>query len=302
MDVPQFRCFLAVADELHFGRAAQRLHLTPSPVSRTIKDLEGELGVQLFDRLYHRVELTPAGRILAARIRDIVNQIDELRPLARRFHDEIERTVNVGASHLAPPADVDRFVAAVKSGSGLAVHVKHASSTELLRGLRDNTIDIAFVHLPVDEPHLVTKPMARHPFKIAMRADDEFADSSGLWFSDLAERVFTVPPMSTQPASMNGLRLTLQSAGLNLLTDIPDPDIFKLAAHIRHTAGLTLTLDPALGGPAQVFADPSYAVIDLLDNVEFVLGAVWARAAADHDPVLGRVIEAALSVEARSEN
>ena len=72
MDIAQLRCFLAVAEELHFGRAAERLHLTPSPVSRAVKELERELGAQLFVRRYHDVQLTSTGNELLSRVREIV--------------------------------------------------------------------------------------------------------------------------------------------------------------------------------------------------------------------------------------
>ncbi len=70
------RCFVAVAEELHFGRAAERLHISQSPLSRTIRELERDLGVTLFVRTTRRVELTEAGSLLLERSRRALSEID----------------------------------------------------------------------------------------------------------------------------------------------------------------------------------------------------------------------------------
>src|SRR5215213_4623171 len=109
MDLQQLRCFLAVAEELHFGRAAQRLHLTPSPVSRAVKDLERELGVELFVRRYHQVDLTPTGEQLVDRVRAIIDGVDSLKSAAAVAAGSSQRNVRIGGTYLAPPAVMDRF-------------------------------------------------------------------------------------------------------------------------------------------------------------------------------------------------
>ena len=93
VDVPvelrELRYFVAVAEELHFGRAAQRLHMSQSPLSRAIRDLEGELGVALFVRTTRHVELTPAGLALLERARRALAEIDGAIEEARVPHGPI---------------------------------------------------------------------------------------------------------------------------------------------------------------------------------------------------------------------
>ena len=88
MDLPvelrQLRYFVAVAEELHFGRAAERLHMSQSPLSRAIRELERELGLVLFVRTTRRVELTPAGTALLERARPALAEIDAAVDEARR--------------------------------------------------------------------------------------------------------------------------------------------------------------------------------------------------------------------------
>src|SRR5437763_3467094 len=84
IELRQLRYFVAVAEELHFGRAAERLHMSQSPLSRAIRDLERDLGVVLFVRTTRRVELTPSGSVLLERSRRALAEIDAAIADARR--------------------------------------------------------------------------------------------------------------------------------------------------------------------------------------------------------------------------
>ena len=85
VELRQLRYFVAVAEELHFGRAAERLHMSQSPLSRAIRDLERELGLVLFVRTTRRVELTPAGSVLLERSRRALAELDGAIAEARHF-------------------------------------------------------------------------------------------------------------------------------------------------------------------------------------------------------------------------
>lgn len=84
MEIRHLRCFVAVADNLSFARAAERLHFATSHVSQLIAQLERELGVKLFDRSHRQVSLTPAGETLRSSARRVLEEIDELTETARR--------------------------------------------------------------------------------------------------------------------------------------------------------------------------------------------------------------------------
>jgi DNA-binding transcriptional LysR family regulator len=96
MQMRHLECFLAVAEELHFTRAAQRLHLSQPPLSRHIKELEQELGVTLFQRTRRSVTLTDAGRAYEQRVHSILSQLEQAREEARRIQRGEMGTLTIG--------------------------------------------------------------------------------------------------------------------------------------------------------------------------------------------------------------
>lgn len=288
MDVQQLRCFLAVAEELHFGKAAERLHLTPSPVSRAVRDLERELGADLFIRRYHKVELTPTGVALIDRVRAVLHQLDDLKTVAAGTSGTARRVVRIGGTHLAPPMVMDRFVAVVEQALPTqTVDVTLAPSSDLLPSLGRGELDAALVHLPLERPDLDSLVVARYSFLLAMRADDPLATASELTLADIADRTLTIGPPTPQPVAMNRLHRYLENAGITSFHRMPDQDTVLLASHIRRSRGLTLTTSPANGGSARVFDDPAFAVVPLRDdNLEFLLGIAWRRAAVGRDDIV----------------
>ncbi|HEX5700393.1 MAG TPA: LysR family transcriptional regulator, partial [Rubrobacter sp.] len=96
MELRQLRYFVAVAEERHFGRAAQRLHMSQPPLSMQIKALERELGIGLLERTSRRVALTDAGRAFLERARTILGAVEEAREVARGAEQGTQGRLEVG--------------------------------------------------------------------------------------------------------------------------------------------------------------------------------------------------------------
>jgi DNA-binding transcriptional LysR family regulator len=293
VDLPQLRCFVTVAEELHFARAAERLHLTPSPVSRMVKDLEHKLGGALFVRRHHEVQLTPFGEALAVRVRKILMDVDELTTIADTFKD-VPPTVRIGGTHLSPPALADRFIEVTEAAlPDASVLYRSARSVDLLPLLERGELSAALVHLPLNSPALDSIVISRYELMVAMRADDPLAHRDELTLADLSNRTIVLRPATPQPLALNRLHQELTEAGIRNFHRMGENDPAMLASYIRHSSGLTLTYDPATGGAASVFADPAFSVIPLASGeLEFSSGIAWNIKAAEGDPVIAAIVAA----------
>src|SRR5882724_12325436 len=149
VEMLHLRYFVAVAEELNFTRAAERLHMATSPLSQRIRDLERELGTALFRRNSRRVELTEAGERLLPAAREAIGRFDELPGLVRAEVADARRLARVG---IAPDVSGElrtRFLAAVAADHpDLDVRLHPASSEPLLRALRAGELDLALAHGP----------------------------------------------------------------------------------------------------------------------------------------------------------
>ncbi|MGA9859287.1 MAG: LysR family transcriptional regulator [Solirubrobacteraceae bacterium] len=137
MDAPielrQLRYFVAVAEELHFGRAAERLHMSQSPLSRAIRELERDLGVVLFVRTTRRVELTPAGTLLLERSRRALAEIDGAIAEARRSAKPEEGVLAVGWGPFSGPVVARMVEAFAEEHPELSVRLQEEVTPESLR-------------------------------------------------------------------------------------------------------------------------------------------------------------------------
>ncbi|NMM88221.1 hypothetical protein B2J88_28360 [Rhodococcus sp. SRB_17] len=290
MDLSHLRCFVAVAEELHFGRAAARMHLTASPVSRMIKELERELGGELFVRRYHEVQVTPLGRALLERVRDVLRGIDQLDVVAAEFVNG-NRVMRIGGTHRAPPAMTDSFIAVVEDGAApCSVDFVVAQSADLIADVEKGHLAAALVHLPINTDLLDSVIIGSYSFVVAMLADDPLASSEVLALEDLAHRTLTVPPATPHPFAMRRVRQRFVESGIKKFHRMPDYDTVLLASHIRRNKGITISLHPSTGGAAGIFADPGFAVVPLSDELELHVGIVWNRELVDLDPLLQSVV------------
>ena len=190
------RYFVAVAEELHFGRAARRLNIAQPPLSQTIRRLETDLGVDLFDRSRRRVDLTPAGRVFLKEARRTLIQAELAGEMARRAGSRVPevRVSFIGQAlfRILPDLLVRDRIAA----PNVQVRLFESSSVEQLAGILAGDFDIGFVSsvgvtLPSECESLIVE---RSPFVAAVPADWPVAKAKALCPADLAGLPFISPP------------------------------------------------------------------------------------------------------------
>jgi DNA-binding transcriptional LysR family regulator len=152
MELRQLRYFVAVAEELHFRRAAARLHISQPPLSQQIRALEEELGCQLLTRTRRRVELTPAGQAFLRDARQLLGELDGAVATARRIDAGQTGRLRIGFVGSAllsiVPGTVERFRA---SRPGVAIELRERSTVDQLRAVAAGLVDVGLVRPPIDE-------------------------------------------------------------------------------------------------------------------------------------------------------
>ncbi|MGS2647966.1 LysR substrate-binding domain-containing protein [Streptosporangium sp. LJ11] len=197
MELRQLEYFVAVAEECHFTRAANRLRVAQSGLSASIRSLERELGASLFLRSTRQVELTPAGRALLVEARRALSATDAARDAVAAVQGLLRGSLAIGslqclhAVHL--PAVLARFLAAYP---GLEIRLRQGGSGELIEQVRAGRLDLAFVSRPARCPDdIVVGPLADEPLVLACAPDHPFAAREKVELPELrAERFVDFQP------------------------------------------------------------------------------------------------------------
>lgn len=145
MELRHLRCFVALAEELHFTRAAERLHIEQSPLSRTIKELEGKLGTALFVRNRRSTQLTAAGEVLLADVRVILSMVDQAKRNVRATASGYRGILRIAISDGAVEPRLSALLARCRAEEPeLEVRMSEMPLSAQLRGLRNGHFDIGF--------------------------------------------------------------------------------------------------------------------------------------------------------------
>jgi len=188
LEVRQLRYFVAVAEELHFGRAADRLGMAQPPLSRAIRDLERQLGVALLVRTTRQVRLTAAGEVL---LRDARTALEAVTAAARRTREAGRPSLRL---RVALKADVDGGLlpqildAYCADDAALPPELVLGGFGEQPQALRDGRADVGLVLCPFDGHGLDSEPLLTEPVLAALAAADPLAARTELCLADLAGR------------------------------------------------------------------------------------------------------------------
>ncbi|GAB2766069.1 LysR substrate-binding domain-containing protein [Streptomyces bullii] len=189
LDLRQLRYFVAVAETEHVGRAAERLHISQSPLSRQIAQLEKNLGLTLFERGQQRIRLTRDGQVFLSEARALLRHADRLENLGRRLGRGEEGGLCIG--YVADAMHTGVLPQALRSlhdeRPGIHVALYSLPPADQFEGLRQRSLDIALVQEPppADDPDLLAAPLLEDPLLLALPARHPLADREELTPKDL---------------------------------------------------------------------------------------------------------------------
>jgi DNA-binding transcriptional LysR family regulator len=190
LDIRQLNYFVAVAEDEHVGRAAERLHISQSPLSRQISQLEEKLGLTLFERSQQRIRLTTDGRTFLAETRAFLTHANRLESLARRLGKGDEGGLCIGYLEYAMHSGVLPHALRGLREQRPAVHIAlyNYQSEAQLEGLRQRSLDIALVcePPPADDPDLESAQVLDDPMLLALPEGHPLAATARLTPEDLA--------------------------------------------------------------------------------------------------------------------
>lgn len=186
IDLRQFRYFLAVSEELNFGRAALRLHISQPPLSRQIRQLEDQLGVELFLRNTAGVTLTEAGALFLPEVRRTLAQAERAVAVARAARGAEGGQFGVGYTTVFDRSAIpDVFADLRRSFPNWQIVTRGKHSISLVRDIKNGTMDVAFIGLHTETQGLTAETIHEEPLVVALSAKHPLARKRRLGLNDL---------------------------------------------------------------------------------------------------------------------
>lgn len=192
MDMRHLRCFVAVAEELHFGRAAERLHLSQPPVSLAIKELEQELGVRLFERTSRRIAMTRAGEDALRDARAVLTAADTMRKRAKEAAQGLMGSLSLGFISLPAYSFLPTMLRAfTEDYPRVRVSLQEGTTDQILHDVESGALDIGLVFRTSDLPAALSARLVQvEPLIVALPDSHPLAGSSRVALEKLSQERF----------------------------------------------------------------------------------------------------------------
>lgn len=292
MELRRLRYFVAVAEELHFGRAARRLHISQPPLSQQIQALEAELGAELFERSGHRISLTGAGRELLPRARAVLAQAEAARTAVQRIGRGESGVLQLGFTGSLPltpvmPRVLHDFRLAYP---GVQLQLRELSTHEQIERLADESLDVGYFR-PTRHDKLAlleTRVVLRDALLLALHADNPLARRKRLPLAALAQEPFILYSRSVSTGLHDQILALCLKAGFQprVVQEVHEmPTIIGLVA-----AGVGLAL---VAGSMQRIQVPGVVFRPLAESATADILLAWKRGASA--PALRNFLDIALA-------
>lgn len=234
MTLTELRYVVTLAQEQHFGRAAERCFVSQPTLSIAVKKLEDELGIALFERTKSRVQPTPLGEQIVAQANLVLEQTATIKDMADAGKDQLSSPLSVGAIFTIGPYLLPQFIPHLQTlASKMPLYVEDGYTHNLRKKLRNGELDVIIVALPFSEPDVVTQALYDEPFVVLMPHNHPLAEKTEINPAELGDQkmlllgeghcfrdqvLTTCPSLShSGDASSNNIRTAAEGSSLETL-------------------------------------------------------------------------------------
>ena len=248
MELRRLRYFVAVAEELSFNRAAQRLHISQPPLSNQIKQLEEELGVQLFKRSNRGVRLTEAGELLLEEARRIFIQLEQTARLVERVGSGKVGRLSLGFVPSATNEVLPRLLYEFRRRfPDVELFLHEMMPDQVVQRLHSRQIDVGFFYLPFDDSSLHITPVSREPLVVALPETHSLAKEPEIDLRTLEREPFILPRRYEMPGLYGQVTEICRQAGFTPRAVQKDVWLMQtIVGLVASGIGVALPLSPVL--------------------------------------------------------
>jgi DNA-binding transcriptional LysR family regulator len=294
MELRHLRYFVAVADELHFGRAAKRLNIAQPPLSQQIRDLEHELGAPLFLRTSRRVQLTAHGRLFLAEARDILGHAQRAREMVKASQRGEFGSISIGFVTSAIYSVMTPTLRGFHSQfPQVEIRCHEMATPDQINALHKGDISVGFLRTPISDDSIRTHLLLREFLVLVLPEHHPAARKSKLQLRDFASEPFILFPRKQGPGAYDQIISTCQSAGFSPILAQEGNEMQSMLGLVA--AGLGISLVPAslrnLRRPGVVYK----TLTEPTSEIEISL----AIRKGENDPVEQSFIDVALRIAKR---
>ena len=263
IELRHLRCFVAVAEELSFRRAAERVHVDQSPLSRTVRDLEADLEVLLFARTPRTLRLTPAGEALLQEVRELFVRLEGAKRRARETDARYQAPLRIGiADGLAQPRLLECLARWRHVAPQTPLEITDMRAPDLADALRREELDVGISFGVAHEEAIVQEPAWSYAAAALLHVEHELASRATLTISEVS----AFPMIAYHPKHKPGLRQQLDEI---VLRHTPSP---TLAGQASSLTGLMNQVSAGIGvalidvGHFDIFRRANLVVVPLRDG------------------------------------
>ncbi|MBF2008434.1 MAG: LysR family transcriptional regulator [Chlorogloeopsis fritschii C42_A2020_084] len=213
MELRHLRYFVTLAEELHFGRAAERLHIAQPPLSQQIRQLETELGFELFHRTKRNVQLTIAGQVFLEEVQQILKQLEGAiqvgRQTSRGFRGQLVIGFVSSAAYNILPAILRTFRTCIPN---INLELHELTTDQQLQWLQDSRIDVGFLRPPIEEDSFCSEIIYDESLVVALPESHRLANQPNVSLRSLQGEPFILFPRALAPGLYDSIISLCQQA------------------------------------------------------------------------------------------